>query len=117
MKINLQATINNMSLRKDGEYRVEFRIPYVELEKAITTVQFIGNSFFVMMIAEEVDDTGERVRAVIKEAYFYKMIVDREGESKIVISFLSESIDDLAFFGKHQEEVIDVLFKSNFIEE
>lgn len=109
MKIKFSATINNMSLKKDGEYRVEFKVPLLDIAKAISMVKLLSVGFMVGILSEE------KAKAVITEAYFYKLAVDREGESKITISFSGESITDnsLAFFGKHQEESVSVIIKNN----
>lgn len=107
MKIKFSATINNMSLKKDGEYRVEFRVPLLDIAKAISMVKLLSVSFMVGILSEE------KSKSIITSAYFYKLAIDREGESKVTISFSGESITDeyLAFFGKHQEESVSIIVK------
>lgn len=107
MKIKFQGTINNMSLKKDGEYRVEFKIPLLEISKAISMVRLLNTGFKIGIISEE------KNKAIISTAYFYRLAVDKEGESKVTICFSFENIsnDSLAFFGKHQDESVIVVIK------
>ena len=107
MKINFEATIDNLSLKKDSEYRIQLKVSLQDVAKPMSMVQLLNTDFMVGIISE---DTS---RAVIEKAYFYKLTIDREGESKIVISFLDESITDksLGFFGKHQEESVKIIIK------
>jgi len=108
MKIKFSATINNMSLKKDGEYRVEFKVPLLDIAKAISMIKLLSANFMVGILSEE------KSKSIITNAYFYKLAIDREGESKVTISFPCGSITDnsLAFFGKHQEESVSVIIKN-----
>ena len=107
MKIKFEATINNMSLKKDGEYRIEFKVPLLGISRAISMVRLLGTSFKVGIISTE------KSKAVIEGASFFRLIIDREGESKIMLSFNFAGIsnDSLAFFGQHQEETVMVIIK------
>lgn len=109
MKIKFQATINNMSLKKDGEYRVEFKAPLLEISKAISMVRLLSVDFMVGILSEN------GTKAIITKAYFYKLAIDRDGESKVMISFPADSITDnsLAFFGKNQENLVNVVIRNN----
>ena len=109
MKIKFAATINNMSLKKDGEYRVEFKVPFSDISNAMTTIRLLDTGFKVGILSEE------KSKSIITEAYLYKLTIDREGESKVMVSFPCTSIDDssLAFFGKHQNESVDVIIKND----
>ena len=108
MKVKIQGVINNMSLRKDGEYRIEFKFALFEIAKVISMVKLLNNNFSIGVISEEKD------KAIITNAYFYKLSIDREGESKLSLSFSFEHIDNdsLAFFGKHQEELVKIFIKN-----
>jgi len=108
MKIKFSATINNMSLKKDGEYRLELKVPLLDIAKPISMVRLLSVGFIVGILSEE------KSKAIITEAYFYKLAIDREGESKVIISFSGESIadDSLSFFGKHQEETVNIIIRS-----
>ena len=112
MKIKFQGTINNMSLKKDGEYRVEFKAPLLEISKAMSIVRLLNTGFKLGIISEGKD------KAIISIAYFNRLAIDREGESKIAVLFSSESIsnDSLAFFGKHQNESVIVIIRGGEIE-
>ena len=109
MKIKFSATINNMSLKKDGEYRLEFKIPLSEISEAVSTIRLLDTEFKIGILSEE------KSKSIITEAYFYKLAIDREGESKVMVSFPCTSIDDgsLSFFGKHQNELINVIIKND----
>jgi len=106
MKIKFEATIDNMSLKKDGEYRITLKVSLQDVARPMSMVRLLSTEFMVGIIAED-------SKAVITKAYFYKLTIDREGESKIVISFPAESVKDssLSFFGRHQEEVITIIIK------
>ena len=71
-------------------------------------VKLLSVGFIVGILSEE------KSKAIITEAYFYKLAIDREGESKVIISFSGESIadDSLSFFGKHQEETVNIIIRS-----
>ena len=109
MKIKFTATINNMSLKKDGEYRLEFKVSFADIANAMSTIQVLGKGFKIGILSEE----GSR--SVITDAYFYKLIVDREGESKVIVSYPYGSIDNesLAFFGKNQDTSVSVIIKND----
>jgi len=106
MKIKFEATIDNMSLKKDGEYRIQLRVSLQDVGSAISMIKLLDTDFMVGILAED-------NKAVITKAYFYKLTIDREGESKIVISFPADSIMDnsLSFFGKHQEELVKIVIR------
>ena len=108
MKIKFEATIDNLSLKANGEYRLQIKVSLQDVGSAISMIKLLDTDFMVGILAED-------NKAVITKAYFYKLTIDREGESKIVISFLDESITDksLGFFGKHQEESVNVIIKKN----
>lgn len=108
MKIKLQGVINNMSLKKDGEYRIEFKFSLSEIAKSISIIKLLNNEFSVGIISDEKD------KAIISNAYFHRLIIDREGESKITIYFSFENIsnDSLGFFGQHQEELVTIFIKN-----
>jgi len=109
MKIKFQSVIDNMSLKKDGEYRVQLRVSLQDIASAISMIKLLDKDFMVGIISEE------ESKAVITKAYFYKLAIDREGESKVVISFPCESITDnsLSFFGRNQEKLLRVVIKHN----
>jgi len=109
MKIKFSAVINNMSLKKDGEYRIELKVPLSDISKPMSMVKLLGSDFMVGLISEEEN------KAVITKAYFYKLAIDREGESKITISFSNESITDksLGFFGRNQEKSVQILIRDD----
>ena len=109
MKIKFQATINNLSLKANGEYRICFQSPLLEISKAISMVRLLSIDFMVGILSEN------GTKAIITKAYFYKLAIDRDGESKVTISFPLESVTDnsLAFFGKNQENLVNVIIKNN----
>ena len=108
MKDKFQATIDNMSLKANGEYRLQIKVSLQDVGSAISMIKLLDTDFMVGILAED-------NKAVITKAYFYKLTIDREGESKIVISFPAESIMDnsLSFFGRHQEESVRIIIKDN----
>lgn len=107
MKIKFFATIDNMSLKANGEYRVTLKVPLLDIGKSMSMVRLIDTDFMVGILSET------ESKAVITKAYFYRLAIDREGESKVIISFPGESITDnsLAFFGKHLEESVKIIIK------
>ena len=106
MKIKFEGVVDNLSLKKDSEYRVQLRVSLQDVGSAISMIKLLDTDFMVGILAED-------NKAVITKAYFYKLTIDREGESKIVISFPADSIMDnsLSFFGKHQEELVKIIVK------
>ena len=106
MKIKFEGVVDNLSLKKDSEYRVQLRVSLQDVGSAISMIKLLDTDFMVGILAED-------NKAVITKAYFYKLTIDREGESKIVISFPADSIMDnsLSFFGKHQEELVKIVIK------
>ena len=107
MKIKFSATIDNMSLKKDGEYRIQLKVPLLDISKPMSMVRLLNTDFMVGIISED------ESKAVITKAYFYKLAIDRDGESKIVISFPLESITDnsLAFFGRNQDKLLKIIIR------
>ena len=108
MKIKFEGVVDNLSLKKDSEYRVQLRVSLQDVGSAISMIKLLDTDFMVGILAED-------SKAIITKAYFYKLTIDREGESKIVISFPAESILDnsLSFFGRHQEESVKIIVKDN----
>jgi len=106
MKIKFEGVVDNLSLKKDSEYRIQLRVSLQDVGSAISMIKLLDTDFMVGILAED-------NKAVITKAYFYKLTIDREGESKIVISFPADSIMDnsLSFFGKHQEELVKIVIK------
>jgi len=106
MKIKFEGVVDNLSLKKDSEYRVQLRVSLQDVGSAISMIKLLDTDFMVGILAED-------NKAVITKAYFYKLTIDREGESKIVISFPADSIMDnsLSFFGKHQEELVKIVIR------
>ena len=106
MKIKFEGVVDNLSLKKDSEYRVQLRVSLQDVGSAISMIKLLDTDFMVGILAED-------NKAVITKAYFYKLTIDREGESKIVISFPADSImgNSLSFFGKHQEELVKIVIR------
>lgn len=107
MKIKLLGTVNSMSLKKDGEYRVELKFSLSELSKVIPMIKLLNVEFSIGIVSDEKD------KAIISKAYLYRLMIDKEGESKVMIYFSFENIsnDSLAFFGQHQEELVTIFIK------
>jgi hypothetical protein len=105
MKVKFSATLNNFSLKKEGEYRIEFKSSLLDLGKVMSLVRMLNEVFNFAAVSAE----GEVAK--VKNASFYSLKIDREGESKIMFSFSYENIhnDSLAFFGQHQEENLTIL--------
>lgn len=105
-KIKFSCSLNSIRLAKDGEYKIEFLAPMSEMASAISMVSFVDQVFSFAMVSE-----GEVVKA--SPVSLHRVAVDREGETKVVLSIPHTAVDNMSlmFLGNCQQKPIVIQCK------
>lgn len=103
MRIKFECTFVGIRLARDGEYKLEFLAPLVEISNAVSVIRTLNKRFMIALVTEgqknKFDDVG-----------LHRVAIDSDGETKVVLSIPYESMSnvDLACFGRYQQKNITV---------
>jgi len=108
MKVKFECTLDGIRLAKDGEYKITFVAPLVELSNALSVVRGLNRRFQTAMIIE-----GNKSK--FDDVALYRMSIDKDGETKVVLSVPYEGLGhtEAAYFGRSQQKNIIVYCKIN----
>lgn len=105
MGVKLKGTLNNFYLTKGGEFKIVFLIPLNFLSECLSLLEFLEKFFSVKIKTEGFKD------CIIEKAYLYRIMIDKQGESKVVIAFSSQYPGDINIFGRCQAKLLEIDFK------
>ncbi len=106
MKTKIDCTFDSARLAKDGEYKLTFVAPLVELSNALSVLRGLNRRFVIALIVNgnktKFDDVG-----------LYRISIDKDGETKFILSVphTQMSQTDLGYFGMCQQSNIDLYCK------
>jgi len=108
MKVKFECTLDGIRLAKDGEYKITFVAPLVELSNALSVVRGLNRRFQTALIIE-----GNKSK--FDDVALYRMSIDKDGETKVVLSVPYEGLGttEAAYFGRSQQKNIIVYCKIN----
>jgi hypothetical protein len=106
MKIKVDCTFDGMRLAKDGEYKLTFVAPLVELSNALSILRGLNKRFVIALVVGGGKNKFEEVA-------LYKISVDKDGETKFILSVPYEQLTqtDLGYFGRCQQANINLFCK------
>jgi len=108
MKIKFDATLDGVRLAKDGEYKLTFVAPLVELSNALSVVRGLNKRFQMALIIES-------NKCKFDDVAVYRVSIDKDGETKVIFSIPFEAMGttEAAYFGRCQQKNIIVYCKIN----
>ncbi len=106
MKIKVDCTMDGMRLAKDGEYKITFVAPLVELSNALSILRGLNKRFMIALVV-----SGNKNK--FDEVALYKISIDKDGETKFILSVPYEQLTqtDLGYFGRCQQANISLFCK------
>ena len=106
MRVKIDCTFDSMRLAKDGEYKLTFVAPLVELSNALGLLRGLNRRFMVVLL---VNSNKQKFNDVA----LYKIAIDKDGETKFILSVPFEQMDqtDLGYFGRCQQSNISLYSK------